>query len=535
MKWNTELLLLVVTAATSAVWGCNVAAGVGVDSAGDSGVGADADADGDTDTDTDTDSDTDSDSDTGSMSDPHYLWHTFYGGGSDDAGNSVAVDSSGNIYVTGLSTLSWDGPGGESPLHAYSGSMDVFVMKLDSNGAYQWHTFYGESSGSTGGHSIAINDDGNLYVTGGSTAPWTGPSGESPLHAFPSAPDDFTQHVFILSLGSDGAYRWHSFYGAASSEWGTSIRTDDSGGIFISGLSADSWTGPSGESPLREMEGAWGFFLLKLTLSGEYQWHTFCGYSSYISDCQLAIDGDGDIYITGNTDAPYTGPDGEGPLHAGSGGFELFVVKLGSNGVYQWHTFYGSSGEDVGLSIAVDGSNDVYVSGKSENAWNGPGGEIPLHEHSGLRDLVVLKLSPTGAYLWHTFYGAVDSEEYFYTTALDSGGSVYVVGSSDGSWDGSSGANPLHSYSGHGYDASALKLSSAGAYLWHTFYGGEGNDGASSAVAGGDGSIYVVGGAGITWNGPSGQSPLHAHDGSFWEIEEGTVYYEDAFILKLAQ
>ena len=60
-----------------------------------------------------------------------------------DSGYGIAIDGSGNVYVTGYSYATWNGPAGQNPLHAHSGGNDIFVLKLDSSGAYQWHTFYG--------------------------------------------------------------------------------------------------------------------------------------------------------------------------------------------------------------------------------------------------------------------------------------------------------------------------------------------------------------------------------------------------------
>jgi hypothetical protein len=77
---------------------------------------------------------------------PIYAWHTFYGSGSYDDGNAIATDGSGNIYVTGYSGSTWNGPAGQSPVHPYIGSEDIFVLKLASSGSYQWHIFYRSST-----------------------------------------------------------------------------------------------------------------------------------------------------------------------------------------------------------------------------------------------------------------------------------------------------------------------------------------------------------------------------------------------------
>ncbi len=106
-----------------------------------------------------------------------YQWHTFYGSGG-DSGNGIAVDGSGNVCVTGQSAATWNGPSGQIPLNAYSGQ--IFVLKLDTSGAYQWHTFYG--SGGDSGNGIAVDGSGNVCVTGQSAATWNGPRSLSDLN-----------------------------------------------------------------------------------------------------------------------------------------------------------------------------------------------------------------------------------------------------------------------------------------------------------------------------------------------------------------
>ena len=85
--------------------------------------------------------------------DTSYTWHTFYGTSNiNDSADAVTVDAEGNSYVLGTSMSTWNGPAGQAPLHAHNpgSNMDVFVMKLNSAGEYQWHTFYGGLVGAFG-------------------------------------------------------------------------------------------------------------------------------------------------------------------------------------------------------------------------------------------------------------------------------------------------------------------------------------------------------------------------------------------------
>jgi len=131
---------------------------------------------------------------------------------------------------------------------------------------------------------------------------------------------------------------------------------------------------------------------------------------------------------------------------------------------YQWHTFYGSYDYDDSIGIALDISGNVYIAGHSYVGWQGRSGENPLHNHNGVvgkSNIVVLKLNSSGAYQWHTFYG---SQPFYFPDfagiALDAAGNVYVTGGSDATWQGPSGENPLHKYSGGFGDIVVLKLTS---------------------------------------------------------------------------
>jgi hypothetical protein len=453
--------------------------------------------------------------------DPTYSWHTFYGSAYSDDGSGIAVDANGNIYVTGTSYQTWNGPGGVAPLNAHSDREDLVILKLSKAGVYQWHTFYGSAENDYG-LGIAADDNGYVYVVGQSNASWSGPGNVLPLHAYAG-----TREITILKLSSAGEYQWHTFYGSSSSDYVTSITLDGSSTVYLAGWSSAAWEGPGGILPLHAYAGAGDIFVLRLSSAGNYQWHTFYGSSSKSDYANgIAMDGSKNIYLGGTSNFSWNGPGGISPLHAFTEGnssthegVDIFVLKLSNAGNYQWHTFYGALTNDFGEAIATDGSDGVYIAGRSEYTWDGPGATPPLDPHAHAItgwDMVIIKLSADGGYKWHTFYGGTSSD-YSDGLAIQGNDNVYLCGESWSTWNGAGGIPPLNPYADHN-DIMILNLSSAGAYQWHTFYGGSQGNGniVDEDVCGGiavddNWNIYITGTSDESWDGPEDTPPLNAH------------------------
>lgn len=453
--------------------------------------------------------------------DPTYVWHTFYGSNpSTDYSFGVAVDGNNNVYVAGSATRGWNsgpgGVGGMPPIHAHTDNSDIVVVKLNSSGVYQWHTFYGSTTYDRG-DAIAVDGNGNVYVTGQSDNTWQGDGGANALHVHSGGTD-----IVVLKLSTAGAYQWHTFYGSAGYDAGDSVAVD-SNNVYITGSSYAAWQGDGGANPIHAYSGAFEIVALKLTSAGAYQWHTFYGSASEDDfGLDIAVDGSSNVYIAGSSYATWQGDGGASPLRAHSGSSDIVVLKLTSAGVYQWHTFYGSSDVESGYGIAVDGSSNVYITGESWATWLGPGGAAPLRAHSGSSDIVILKLTGSGAYQWHTFYGS-SGADFGEDIAVQGSGNLYVTGGSDAGWLGAGGAPPLHAYSGD-YDIVALKLSNAGTYQWHTFYGSsDGDSGYGIALNGTASEGYITGYSVVSWLGDGNTAPLNSHSGNY-----------DIFVLKLA-
>ncbi len=330
--------------------------------------------------------------------DPDSGWTSMhFGGGSYyDWGQAIAVDSSGNIYVTGFSDGTWD-----SPVQAYTSGRDVFVAKLAADGSLIWNTFLG-GSGNDWGCAIASDSSENVYVMGYSTAAWG-----NPLEAYRSAND-----VFVAKLAADGSLIWNTFLGGGGGDTGYGMAVDSEGSVYVARTGTATWG-----SPIRAYTSGNDAFVAKLTTDGSLIWNTFLGGSGSDTGCGLAVDSERSVYVTGGSSATWGSP-----IRAYTSGNDAFVAKLTTDGSLIWNTFLGGSGNDAGYGLAVDSERSVYVAGGSGATWGSPLGAY----YGQGDDAFVAKLTTDGSFLWNTFLGG-SGDNTAGAIAVDSGRNVYVT------------------------------------------------------------------------------------------------------------
>jgi len=406
--------------------------------------------------------------------DPVLSWNTFMGSSSDDEGSAIAVDGSGNVYVAGYSEDTWG-----TPVNPHAGFADAFAAKLSTSGVRQWNTFMGSESLDYG-LAIAVDGSGNVYVAGWSFVTWG-----TPVNPFAGSSD-----AFAAKLNSSGVLQWNTFMGSAYEDDCFAIAVDGSGNVYVAGYCYATWG-----LPVNPFAGGGDAFAAKLSLSGVRQWNTFMGSVSDDEGYAIAVDGSGNVYVAGESDATWGTP-----VNPHAGETDAFAAKLSTSGVRQWNTFMGGSSYDCGFAIALDGSGNVYVAGWSFVTWG-----APVNPHAGSADAFAAKLNLSGVRQWNTFMGSAYTD-YGRAIAVDTSGNVYVAGYSHATW-----GLPVNPFAGGG-DAFAVKLSTSGVRQWNTFMGSASQDVSRGIAMDTSGNVYVAGTSEATWG-----TPVNPYAGG-WDV-----------------
>ncbi|MCI0527482.1 MAG: SBBP repeat-containing protein, partial [Nitrospira sp.] len=350
----------------------------------------------------------------------NFLWARQLGGiSSSNVGNSISLDSSNNVYTTGGFTgiVDFDPSPGIFNLTSF-GSLDVFISKLDSTGNFVSAQRLG-GGGFDQGLSIVVDGSGNVYTTGSfdGTADFDPGSGTSNLTSA-----GFSD-AFVSSLGPavppptptptpPGPTPTPTptptpipSAGGIGNDEGHGIAVDGSGNVYTTGFfsnTADFDPGPN-VFTLTSAGGA-DVFISKLDNVGNFVWARQVGGTGNDNGREISVDGSGNVHIIGVFNGTVDFDPGPGTFNLTSGGFQdVFILKLDSAGNFVWaRQLVGSPGSfNVGQSVTVDGSGNVYASGEfSDTVDFDPGPNIFNLASIGVDDGFILKLDNAGNFIW---------------------------------------------------------------------------------------------------------------------------------------
>jgi hypothetical protein len=350
-------------------------------------------------------------------------WVSRYNGPGNDAdsANAIAVDGSGNVYVTGAS-------------YGSATDYDYATIKYDPAGSELWIRRYnGPGNGDDCAIAVVVDGSGNIYVTG-----------------YSYGSDTYADYATI-KYDPNGDELWVRRYNGPENLWDEAfaIAVDSSGNIYLTGESCGFGT-------------YYDYTTIKYDPNGNELWvRRYNGLGNdYDGASAIAVDSSSNIYVTGESIGFGTRSD-------------YATIKYDPNGNELWVHRYNGLGNDYdgASAIAVDGFGNIYVAGASIGSGTS-------------YDYATIKYDSAGGEQWVLRYnGPGNLGDWANDIVVDSSGDIYVTGESSGS--------------STNRDYATIKYDPAGNQRCVLRYNGLGNsgDGAQAIVVGGSGNVYVTGGS----------------------------------------
>ncbi len=444
--------------------------------------------------------------------DPVLVYSTFMGGSSGEAGLTIAADNVGNTYVAGETSSSTFPTANASQNELGNGfpSQDAFIAKFDPTGQVVFSTYLGGSDSDTT-TDLAIDGSGNAYIRGRTTS-----ASDFPLVNASFRSTDCAENgdcAFITKFNPQGQVVYSTFLGklvSSSLTIGRSLAVDYSGNAYVTGVTA------SPNFPVvKAFQGALGggedAFVTKLDPIGQAIYSTYLGAEEGDSGFDIATDGAGNAYVTGNThsshfplvNAAYGTHGDDGSLG------DAFVTKFDSTGAVIYSTFLGGSGTDQTYSIAADSTGNAAVTGSTDSP------NFPLlnaFDDSFTSNCVfsrclegfVTKFDPTGQIVFSTYLGG-SKDDFGYSILEDNAGATYVIG-----YTQSTDLPVINAFNVNNTDGGDLfvaKFNLIGQTLYSSYVGGFGKNpynfgfspaGGFNLALDGSGNAYITGYVGGT-------------------------------------
>jgi hypothetical protein len=365
------------------------------------------------------------------------VYSTYLGGSTVDFSSGIAVDASGNAYVTG-GTFSTNFPTANALQATLTGTRNAFVTKLNPTGsALVYSTYLGGNGGNAGfgfgdfGSGIVADASGNAYVTGKTTS-----TNFPTVNALQSTLGGF-ENAFVTKINPTGSALVYSTYlGGSGSDEGSSIAVDASGNVYITGFttSTNFPTANALQSTLAGIPGLADVFVTKINATGSaLVYSTYLGGSEVDFGNGIAVDTSGNAYVTGST-VSTNFPTANALQATLAGCCNAFVTKMNASGsALIYSTYLGGSGNgkfgDGGSSIAVDALGNAYVTGSTLSTNFPTANALQPTFGGGNGDAFVTKINPIGSALVYSTYLGGNNTDLATGIAVDACGNAYMIGS----------------------------------------------------------------------------------------------------------
>ena len=328
------------------------------------------------------------------------VWAEGFGGTDSDIGKTAVVDNFGNVLVAGLFSGTVDFGGG--PLTGMAN--DIFLAKYASDGTHIWSKRFG-STGDDRVQGIAVDDVGNIIVTG-HFQETVNFGGGALTSAYDQVFNLYSFDIFLAKYSPDGTHIWSKRFGNAGEDIGYGVAAESNGDVLLTGAFS-GWV-DFGGGYLQGSNGGRNTVVAKFSgSSGEHIWSKNFLSISDDAGYGIGIDNSDNILVAGEFSG--TVDFGDGQVDS-AGMSDIFVVKFLPDGSYVWSKQVGGTGNDVANDAAVDSAGNIVVTGFFSNTVNFGGGALTS---SGPWDIFVAKYSSSGAHVWSKKLGGTSIDEAY--------------------------------------------------------------------------------------------------------------------------
>jgi hypothetical protein len=356
------------------------------------------------------------------------LYATYLGGRGEERALGVAVDSTGNAYVTGF-TNSTDFPTVNALRGTLSGARDAFLAKLSADGSQLvWSTLWG-GTGSDNANSVAVDGSDHVTIAGDTT------SIDLPVQSAFRSTNAGGTDAFLAKFTTAGALLFSTYLGGSGEDRATGIAIDSAGDLYTAGGTTSS-NFPAVSAYRSTNAGGQDCFVAKLAANGaSLLYSTYLGGSGgsvgAAEQCHsIAVDANKNAYVVGVTSSPNFPLLGAFQTAHGGGATDGFVTKLGSTGAsLVYSSYYGTITTDYLNAIAVDAAGQAHVAGRTS------GNTLPLIDAiqltpGGSTEVYFARVKAAGNQLDFSSYYGGSGGDTPNAIAVNSTGRVWVAGTS---------------------------------------------------------------------------------------------------------
>lgn len=299
----------------------------------------------------------------------------------------------------------------------------------------------------------------------------------------------------FLTTTLHAQFQWANSFGDSSNDTGLSILTDSSGNIYTAGsfqgtVDFDPGTGIDNHTSLGEQDP----FIQKTDEFGNLLWAKSFGGINAVIGKTIKLDVSGNIYVTGHFKGTADFDPGTATVNLTSqGDYDVFLLKLDTNGNFLWAKSFGGISDDLVISMTVDATGNIYSTGYYSGTVDfDPSAGTTNITSAGGEDVFIHKLDASGNFVWAKTFGG-SSNERGYSISIDNSGNVYTTGYFFDTVDFDPGAGVVNYTSLGGTDIFIQKLDASGNFVWAKTVGGTSYDYGFALSVDASGNVYTTG------------------------------------------